>query len=101
MATKILESMPPVEAQHAYVQGLQKTFLEKAGHLLSDHQLEHLSESNTLALPVSFVLDELPFGMDYKTVNGQTFLRVGFGIHNLQYHITELVHFLEESGVLK
>jgi len=101
VATKILESMPPVEAQHAYVQGLKNMFLEKARHLLSDWQLENVSESNTLALPVSSVLGELPYGMDYKTVQGRTYLRIGFGIHNLQYHITELVKFLEESGALK
>ena len=101
VATKILESMPPVEAQHAYVQGLKNMFLEKAKHLLSDWQLENLSESNTLALPVSSVLGELPYGMDYKTVQGRTYLRIGFGIHNLQYHITELIGFLEESGALK
>lgn len=103
VATRILTSMPAtVQAQHDYVKQIQATFLDKASHLLSSHQLGNVSESNTLALLVSHVYTEqLPFGLDYKIVNGCTYLRIGFGIHNLEYHLIELVRFLDETGVLQ
>lgn len=105
VATRILKSMPNVHAQHDYVKRIQALFLEKARHLLSSQQLAHVSESNTLAFPVSSPVaasTTLPFGLDYKIVNGTTtYLRIGFGIHNLEYHLMELVRVLEETGALK
>jgi hypothetical protein len=101
VATRILKTLPSVEAQHEYVKSIQKSFLSEAKHLLSEKQLSHVTDSNTLAIPVNGVLSEpLPFGLDYKTVNGVTYLRIAFGIHNLQYHLVELVSFLQETSAL-
>ncbi|KAL3915369.1 MAG: hypothetical protein SGILL_005691 [Bacillariaceae sp.] len=100
VASQVLRSMPPVEEQHRYVESIKTNFLENSRHLFSDEQLEHISDSNTIAIPISYDVSvrgrRLPFGLDTKVVNGKTFLRIGFGIHNLEYH---LVSLLKELGV--
>jgi len=102
VASRILSSMPPIADQHEYVQTIKNEFLSRAASLLSSKQLAAVSESNTLALPVSKVVsDRLPFGLDYKIVNGATYLRIGFGIHNLSYHLGALVEVLENTGALE
>jgi selenocysteine lyase/cysteine desulfurase len=115
VATRILKVMPSVEEQHSYVQRMQALFLEQAQHLLlSDSQRQVAAAaaasrdaSNTLAVPVriaqstSTLPPTLPFGLDYKVVNGTTtYLRIGFGVHNLDYHIPQLVQVLEETNAL-
>jgi hypothetical protein len=104
VATRVLKTLPSVEAQHAYVKSIQAAFVRRIEHLLSDDvrtKLIHRSESNTMAIPVSKVVEDLPFGMDYKIVNGTTYLRIGFGIHNLDYHLDGLVQVLEATGALE
>ena len=101
VATRILTILSSVEKQHCYVKGIQKEFLDQSCRLLSPEQLASVSESNTLALPVAHVSKtKLPFGLDYKIVHGQAYLRIGFGIHNLDYHLESLVDFLSTSRVL-
>jgi hypothetical protein len=100
VATRILDRMPPVEAQHAYVKKLQAQFLERAEHLLSRKQHQSVSESNTLAIPVSRKVDLL-YGLDYKIIEGTTYLRIGFGIHCLSYHLDALLHVLESTDALQ
>jgi hypothetical protein len=105
IATRILMSMPPVSAQHDYVQRIQEAFLVRSAHLLSTEQSDDIaarSGSNTLAIPVPRVLNErLPFGLDYKIVDATNYLRIGFGIHNLDYHLDALVDTLERLGLLQ
>ena len=101
VATRIISSMPTIEDQHRYVKAIQEDFLDRAKHLLSEGQLASLSESNTLALPVSKVVSPLPFGLDYKVVNGTTYLRIGFGVQNLHYHLDTLMDVLERTGALE
>ena len=102
VANRIIKAMPPIEAQHKYVKQIQAAFIGKAGHLLNSKQVACVSESNTLSLPVPRVLPEkLPFGLDYKIVNGISYLRIGFGVHNLDYHLIELLKFLEEFHALE
>lgn len=102
VATRILRAMPPVKYQHAYVHRIKNAFLEQTRHLLSQRQLAALSASNTMAIPVSEMVNgPLPFGLDYKIVSGTPYLRIGFGIHNLKYHLGALVDFLVESSALK
>jgi hypothetical protein len=101
VATRVLQCLPPIQVQHDYVKSIKKEFLARVVHLLSDSQLDALSDSNTLAIPVSTQVAGLPFGLDYKTIAGTTYLRIGFGIHNLEYHIDALVNVLERTGALK
>ena len=101
VATRILKTMPPVISQHAYVKGIKEDFLHRASLLLSENHFRAVSDSNTIALPVSKVVEDLPFGLDYKIVNGTTYLRIGFGIHNLSYHLGPLVEVLEKTGALE
>jgi hypothetical protein len=105
VATRILRSMPPVSLQHDYVQQIQGAFLLRSAHLLSTQQIDAIaarSGSNTLAIPVPRVLNErLPFGLDYKVVDEMNYLRIGFGIHNLNYHLDALVYALERLGLLQ
>lgn len=99
VATRILEAMPPIEEQYEYVKGIKEEFLTRASSLLSSDQRNAVSESNTMAFPVTRVVT-LPFGMDHKIVNSTSYLRIGFGIHNLPYHLGALVDVLEKSGAL-
>jgi hypothetical protein len=97
-----MDALPPVEIQHEYVKGIQAEFLKRVDHLLSDEQRGAVSDSNTLALPVSKKKTQaLKFGLDYKSVSGTTYLRIGFGIQNLEYHLDALVDLLESTGALE
>jgi hypothetical protein len=100
VATRVLKAMPSIQAQHAYVNTMKATFKDRVAHLLSNFQVAALSDSNTMAIAVSKVVQNLPFGLDYKIVCGVTYLRIGFGIHNLGYHLDALVQILEERDVL-
>ena len=84
------------------MQTIKSVFFSRVAHLLSESQTSAFTESdsNTLAIPVAKVTPGLPFGLDYKVVNGTTFLRVGFGVHNLEYHLDALVEVFEAEGVL-
>ena len=93
--------MPPVTSQHAYVKGIKGDFLRRASSLLSENQFKAVSDSNTIALPVSKVMEGFPFSLDYKIMNGTTYLRIGFGIHNLSYQLCPLVEVLEKTGTLE
>jgi hypothetical protein len=104
VAARILKAMPPVKVQHEHVRVIKNSFIALAKHLLSEHQMSEIldSESNTMAIPVSRCLEQrLAFGLDYKVVNGTAYLRIGFGIHNLEYHLVALVEMLEETGALR
>ena len=96
VATRVIQSLPPVEMQHKYVQEIKQSFLALVQDRLSSEQLASDSKSNTLALPVSSTAVDLPYGLDYKVVNGTTFLRIGFGIHNLRYHLDALTQAVAE-----
>lgn len=109
VAVRILTSMPPVQQQNNYVQGLKASLLDKISHLLSDDQIAHTkrSGSNTVAIPITEIPSEkLRFGLDYKIVGtdlGESkmiYLRIGLGVHNLPYHIDALVAYLTANDVL-
>lgn len=102
VATRVLKVMPNVRTQHRYVQGLKQRFVDKVRPLLSPEQSAHAmgSDSNTVAIPLPRQpIDPLPFGLDYKVVNGTTYLRCGFGVHNLPYHVDTLVATLKELAI--
>jgi hypothetical protein len=102
IATRILKCLPSVEKQHDYVNSIKHDFLERTKNMLSEQQVESVSESNTLALPVSRIPDQkLLYGLDVKVLRGQTYLRIGFGIQNLHYHLVAFVEYLEENQLLQ
>ena len=77
-------------------------FLERDGHLLLHEQVAAVSDSNTLALPISSVPNQkLLYGLDYKAVNGEIYLRIGLGIQNLDYHLYALVKYLDDTHLLE
>jgi selenocysteine lyase/cysteine desulfurase len=99
VAVRILKALPTVEKQHAYVKEIQSLFLQRAKLIFSEDQFAFVSESNTLALPISkSITANLPFGLDYKVLEGRTYIRIGFGIHNLDYHLDYLITFLTEQS---
>lgn len=99
VALRILSTLPSIEEQHSYVKHIQAAFLEQCHDHLSPEQRASVSDSNTLALPISKVPEsKLPFGLDCKIVHGEAYLRIGFGIHNLDYHLGALVEFLTKSN---
>jgi hypothetical protein len=101
VATQILKSLPCVEMQHCYVQTIKDSFMELASSLLTPRQVASISISNTMALPVSTMIKgPLRFGIDYKVVRNSTFLRIGFGIHNLRYHLQTLINYIKDERVL-
>ena len=120
VATQIWNVLPSVAEQQNYVKNvLHVEFVQQAKHLLSKRQQDIVleSKSNTLSIPVSQRVDGglLPFGLDYKVVKKKhdgtkntdpttttttTYLRIGFGIHNLPYHLEALVRVLEETKAL-
>jgi len=109
VATRILQALPPIAEQRAYVQNhIQHLFLERCDALLSDRQKQAAlkSSSNTLALPVHKMVPDLPFGLDYKILRSSSretetiYLRIGFGIQNLPYHLEALMQVLEAAGAL-
>ena len=103
VATRILKCLPSVEAQHDYVTAIKTEFLARVKHILSKNQAAAAagSESNAISLPVSHVpRQKLMYGLDFKVLHGQTYLRIGFGIQNLDYHLDAVVKYLEESNLL-
>lgn len=101
IATRVLKCLPSVSEQHEYVKTIKGDFLSRVKHLLSGIQKEAvLSDSNTLSIPVSNKVSDLPYGLDYKIVSGVFHLRIGFGIQNLHYHLDALVRILESSDAL-
>jgi hypothetical protein len=101
VATRILQTMPSIQEQHEYVTSIMAAFLARISEQLTEDQRDAVAQSpsNTMAIPVSFVLDDVPFGLDYKIVSGVTYLRIGFGIHNLSYHLDDLVEILAARKV--
>ena len=119
VATRIWNNCnwPSMEDQYKYVHDiLHPHFLQRCYErqlLLSPEQIDYIvknSKSNTIAIPVVVsskhqqLLQQLqqppplPFGLDYKIVNdNQIYLRIGFGIHCLPYHVDILIDYLTNT----